>query len=344
MAQESKITLERARRLLRATLATPRLLPTTEEQSLVWAIRIAVFLGVLVAVVNAVDKPLWDWLQLLIVPAVIAAGVAWFSQQQRDRELETAERRSQDEALEAYFNQMADLILHENLLELTKEGSPPEVRERLERFDRSREELREELARQLGEPLEKLMQLGPQELLRRLLEVEQRGQRERLLELARRMVQLQEELQNELQRLRIELLQPLMVAKTFTQTTLGRVDGSRKRSIIQFLHETRMISSERTVVVLHRADLSHADLSGLNLADDDLSGADLSHANLGGADLTSADLSDANLRGVKGINTEQLAACKSLEGATMPNGQKYEDWLKEVRGEDGENSGLRNGG
>ena len=29
----------------------------------------------------------------------------------------------------------------------------------------------------------------------------------------------------------------------------------------------------------------------------------------------------------------------SLEGATMPNGQKYEDWLKdkEARKEDGEN-------
>jgi hypothetical protein len=32
---------------------------------------------------------------------------------------------------------------------------------------------------------------------------------------------------------------------------------------------------------------------------------------------------------------------KSLEGATMPNGQKYEEWLKdkEGSGEDAENSG-----
>ena len=35
---------------------------------------------------------------------------------------------------------------------------------------------------------------------------------------------------------------------------------------------------------------------------------------------------------------EQQAA--SPEGATMPNGQKYEDWLKSKgRGEGGENSG-----
>jgi hypothetical protein len=46
------------------------------------------------------------------------------------------------------------------------------------------------------------------------------------------------------------------------------------------------------------------------------------------------------LAGVK-ISEEQLMACQSLKGATMPNGQKYEEWLKgkEGCGEDGENSG-----
>jgi len=36
-----------------------------------------------------------------------------------------------------------------------------------------------------------------------------------------------------------------------------------------------------------------------------------------------------------------LSAALSLKGFTMPNGRKYEDWLKdkEGRGEDGENSG-----
>jgi hypothetical protein len=33
-------------------------------------------------------------------------------------------------------------------------------------------------------------------------------------------------------------------------------------------------------------------------------------------------------------------AAVSLEGATMPNGQQYEDWVKsQGRAEDGENSG-----
>ena len=37
---------------------------------------------------------------------------------------------------------------------------------------------------------------------------------------------------------------------------------------------------------------------------------------------------------------EGSSVCGSLEGATMPNGQKYEDWLKSKdRGEDGKNDG-----
>jgi uncharacterized protein YjbI with pentapeptide repeats len=60
----------------------------------------------------------------------------------------------------------------------------------------------------------------------------------------------------------------------------------------------------------------------------------------GGADLSNANLSGANLKGAN-VTEEQLAKCKSLEGATMPNGQKYEDWIKdnEGRGENREDSG-----
>jgi hypothetical protein len=67
------------------------------------------------------------------------------------------------------------------------------------------------------------------------------------------------------------------------------------------------------------------------------------------ADLSGAYLLWANLRGqtdvrasymieTKGWTKEQVLAAQavSLEGATMPNGQKYEDWLndKESRGGD----------
>jgi len=39
------------------------------------------------------------------------------------------------------------------------------------------------------------------------------------------------------------------------------------------------------------------------------------------------------------VSVDQLRAARSLEGATMPNGQKYEDWIKDIEGrkEDGGN-------
>jgi uncharacterized protein YjbI with pentapeptide repeats/heme/copper-type cytochrome/quinol oxidase subunit 4 len=110
---------------------------------------------------------------------------------------------------------------------------------------------------------------------------------------------------------------------------------------------------------LSAAFLEEADLSGANLANVDLSNAewiykqdpllrergaglrnaDLRDADLKGANLTNANLKGANLKGAE-VTDEQLASSKSLEGAIMPNGQKYEDWIKSTgRGEDGENSG-----
>jgi hypothetical protein len=52
--------------------------------------------------------------------------------------------------------------------------------------------------------------------------------------------------------------------------------------------------------------------------------------------LDRANLRSANLSGTEGITNELLGdRAYYLEGATMPNGQKYEDWLKdkESRGE-----------
>jgi uncharacterized protein YjbI with pentapeptide repeats len=92
------------------------------------------------------------------------------------------------------------------------------------------------------------------------------------------------------------------------------------------------------VADLTNADLSKANLTSANLNEADLTGANLADADLTGADLTGADLRDANLRNAEGLTGEELEQqVASLKGAIMPNGQKYEDWLKdrESREEDG---------
>jgi uncharacterized protein YjbI with pentapeptide repeats len=64
---------------------------------------------------------------------------------------------------------------------------------------------------------------------------------------------------------------------------------------------------------------------GANLAKAHLEGT-----NLKGANFRGANLKEAILRGATGITNEELVEqTTSLEGTTMPNGQKYEDWLKD---------------
>ncbi len=248
-------------------------------------------------------KTLWDWLQLLIVPfALVVIGFLFTVQQdarqqkiedqraQAAQELE--EQRAQDEALQAFLDQMGQLLLEKDL-RTSEEGS--EVR---------------------------------------------------------------------------------TLAKARTVTALQRLDANHNRIILRFLREAKLIRGGHSVVNLTNADLQGAELRGadlnsINLEGADLTGADLTGANLSytylhstqleranlqRADLTAAVLNDAkdtddppaNLQGadltsavLKGakVTDEQLAKCKTLAGATMPNGQKYEDWLKS-RGEDGENSGT----
>jgi uncharacterized protein YjbI with pentapeptide repeats len=108
------------------------------------------------------------------------------------------------------------------------------------------------------------------------------------------------------------------------------------------LREVYLARSTLSGADLRRANLSGADLSGATLVNADMSDADLSNADLSGADIYLATFYRANVRGAN-LNEVHLQGNRfanedleryveknyvSLEGATMPNGQKYEEWLK----------------
>jgi uncharacterized protein YjbI with pentapeptide repeats len=148
-----------------------------------------------------------------------------------------------------------------------------------------------------------------------------------------------------------------LLAGAETSTVLREVDAPRKRSLLLFLWRADLINEDDPLIdlgwadlryvnlsgdVLFEASLSSADLSHAVLTDTDLTGSDFAYTRLHRADLSGADLSRANLGAAQGITPEQLERqARSLRDAIMPDGQKYEDWLKdkEGRGEDGENSG-----
>jgi hypothetical protein len=239
-------------------------------------------------------KTVWDFLQLLIVPLMLVAIGLVFSLQQDARqqrvegqraaaERELAEQRAQDEALQAYLDQMSQLMLERKLLEAEQ-----------------------------GDPVHTL-------------------------------------------------------AQARTSTAILRLDAEHNESVTRFLIDSGLaVSSEASARLLREITLSHATLSDANLPDANLSDANLSDANLSNAalwhaDLKGADLSNATLRDVRlsyanlryanlsdaklndailhaasGITNEELEQqAASLEGATMPNGQKYEEWLKSKNREEG---------
>jgi len=149
------------------------------------------------------------------------------------------------------------------------------------------------------------------------------------------------------------------LARARTLTMLARLDGPRKGSVVQFLYESGLVNRDRTTPLdslpivnlkranlrgailsktnlelanLYRADLSRAELQGAVLSQTSFYRADLKGADLRGADLRDAilyfaELEGANLLAAK-VTGGQLDEARSLEGATMPNGQTYEEWVK----------------
>jgi uncharacterized protein YjbI with pentapeptide repeats len=88
-----------------------------------------------------------------------------------------------------------------------------------------------------------------------------------------------------------------VVARARTLTTLTRLDGNRKGSVVQFLYESGLVIRERLVLPLVGADLTRVDLSGANLNRADLRWTKLNQANLRFADMNEASLLAANLSG-----------------------------------------------
>jgi hypothetical protein len=122
------------------------------------------------------------------------------------------------------------------------------------------------------------------------------------------------------------------------------------------LREANLREADLSEVSLFKADLNKANLSEANLSEANLSEANLSKTNLNkaylraaglnkaylsktnlsgatlsGADLSGANLSKATLKYARNTSEHQLATAKSLQDATMPNGQKYEERLKEKK-------------
>jgi uncharacterized protein YjbI with pentapeptide repeats len=117
------------------------------------------------------------------------------------------------------------------------------------------------------------------------------------------------------------------IARSRTLTVLQNLrDAERKRSVVRFLYEAKLISVKKAIIDLSEADLSEANLSESNLSEANLSDTILCRADLSGADLYQADLSGANLREAK-LDNANLGGANlfgaKLEGVDLSNTLLY---------------------
>jgi hypothetical protein len=248
-------------------------------------------------------------LEVLVVPITVAAAVPLFNWLQRRRELYIGDQRAQDEALQAYLDQMSQLLLDKDR-PLLKSKTDSKVGQ-----DRPEHESGTESEVQTLNEIQTLARARTQTVLTRLDRTRKRS-----------VVQF--------------LYEAALINKNVT--VLGDYP----------LKEADLREADLSEAHLPNANLSAARLSEANLARADLRGADLRGANLRNAilrgarlgpppseedaepdqtapaDLRMADLSYADLEGAEEWAVEQLTAARFLKGATMPNGLKYEAWLK----------------
>jgi Pentapeptide repeats (8 copies) len=251
---------------------------------------------------------------------VIAGGGLWFNQQQRERELqiadqraqtdqEIADQRRQDNTLLAYLDGMSQL--------LTDEKRPLHMA-------------------QAGDNLSAVARARTLTVLTRL-DGGRKGSVVRFLHESGLIAK---------DRLVFKLRGTDLSGADLYSADLHLVDlsgaclyGANMR--LANLSGAYLYSADLRLANLSGADLNGAYLRGTNLTETNLRGANLSRADLIGINLSKACLCGTNLGGADlsvatGWTEKQLTLAKSLKGATMPNGQKYEDWLRSKdRGENG---------
>jgi uncharacterized protein YjbI with pentapeptide repeats len=313
-------------------------------------------------------KTIWDWMGLLIVPIVLSLITVVFAWQQDARqqriedqraeaERQLADQRAQDEALQAYLDQMGNLLLEKDLRN-SEEDSEVRTLARartltvLGRLDWERNAavlqfLRE--AKLIGEKdpvvrLDTSYLRGANLHLANLVDVDLSHTDLRDANLSSadlrhtdlrhadlRHADLSDAHLRHADLRHADLLYANLSDAHLLQADLSGADPGNANLSRADLRRADLSGTFPFRADLSGADLHYADLSEALMPEANLSNAFLNHANLSGADLSDvnlseANLSEANLYRAGGITKEELEKQTStLEGATMPDGQKYKD-------------------
>jgi len=285
------------------------------------------------------EKTLWDWMELLIIPLVLALGAFFLNRSERATERDTAEKRSelereiakdrqQEAALQTYFDRMSDLLLKEKLRTTKKKEVRDVARTRtisiLRALDTERSNLVINFLREARVVTEKNSILNKADL---------KSMNLRNLDLQNVYLQGASLEQANLERAKlwdVNLQDAILVYASLQHAQLwaANLQGANLQwANLQGASLQRanlkgaiLVYASLQMSVLHDADLQaayleQANLEGAYLERANLEGAYLQQANLEGANLQQANLEGANLQYAQlwAANLEQA----NLEGANL---------------------------
>jgi hypothetical protein len=259
------------------------------ERLVAWSVVCFALFTIAVYIGYRYDITLWDWLKLLVVPAVIAGIGIWFNRQQRERELEIAERRTQDEALQAYLDVMSQL--------LTDEKRP------LRRA-------------QIGDSLSSVARAQTVTVLPRL-----DGERK-----ARVVQFLYESGLIAKGRPILDLLRADLRGANLQDAGLRGADlqGANLNGADLFMADLKW--ADLSFADLRGADLRRVDLLKADISNTKLRGADLRRASLR---LVQEGWTVNQLRAAKSLEDATMPDGKILRGEANPYGPTFDEWVKE---------------
>jgi len=289
-------------------------------------------------------KTLWDWMQLLIIPTVLASAALLFNMRNAKTQLALAEESQRESALQRYFDEMSKLLLEKGLRESKKNDEVRKVaRARtisvLRTLDGERKGmlLKFLYESQLINKTDPIIDLSYADLEGANLQNARLGNANLSLVALRGAFLFSAELT------RSSLNGASLREANLSGACLEHADLKHVDLIDADLSDAVLDHGDLTDAFLAGTNLSDAQLSfanltganlsrdnyplgsssrAANLANADLSRAKLSDTNLIGADLTGADLSHANLTDAK-VTQQQLAKTVSLEGTIMPDGERH---------------------
>jgi uncharacterized protein YjbI with pentapeptide repeats len=238
--------------------------------------------------------------------ASAAMGNLYMTRRNLRQQRELDERRAQDDALQAYYEQVGYLLTEHKLGEVQNRNHPVRL----------------------------LAQAQTQTVLRRV-DGKRKGDLVRFLSGGQLIGG-----ENIISLAGVDLSRADLKDANLCGAVLGAANLSRADLSIANLRGVDLSGANLNRADLSGANLSRADLSEANLILADLSEANLTEAGLGAANLTRANLSGARLRRANlilaNLSGADLSGADLYEAkfasAIMPNQQKYEDWIKTQEG------------